>query len=131
MKQPAPIDTTPFAASLQLRRQSVLADIQQKLHGSDDPSKLAFFNHLEAVGDWIEADLFNDIDIAILEKELGELRDLDTALLRIQAGTYGICTDCSESISPHRLHALPTAHRCVICQRNFEKHHGTERHALL
>jgi len=49
-----------------------------------------------------------------LEKTL--LREVEEALLRVKEGTYGICQECDEPISPKRLQALPWAKFCVRCQ---------------
>ena len=40
---------------------------------------------------------------------------LDAALLRIHAGTYGICERCGQAIAAERMQARPTATRCVAC----------------
>lgn len=111
-------------AILLAERDAVLADIGEHLHCAGEPGKLALLNHLEAVGDWVEADLLNDTDIALLSHELVRLRDIDVALARIRAGTYGTCIDCGEDIPEARLSALPTAMCCVKCQQAYEKQHG-------
>ncbi len=49
-----------------------------------------------------------------LEKTL--LREVEEALLRVKEGTYGVCQECDEPISPKRLQALPWAKFCVRCQ---------------
>lgn len=61
-------------------------------------------------------------EFALNEHETAELGDIDAALERIRAGTYGICTDCSVSIPPARLSAYPTAKRCIDCQSLSEHH---------
>ena len=61
-------------------------------------------------------------EFALNEHETAELGDIDAALERIRAGTYGICTDCSISIPPARLSAYPTAKRCIDCQSLSEHH---------
>ncbi len=43
------------------------------------------------------------------------LRDIDAALERLAAGTYGTCTRCGRAIPAERLLALPTARTCVAC----------------
>ena len=43
-------------------------------------------------------------------------RHVKAALARIHDGSFGVCTDCDESISPKRLAALPWATRCIRCQ---------------
>jgi DnaK suppressor protein len=42
-----------------------------------------------------------------LERNSNGLREVRAALQRIDAGTFGICTDCDESINPKRLAAAP------------------------
>jgi DnaK suppressor protein len=49
-----------------------------------------------------------------LEKTL--LREVEEALTRVREGSYGICQECEEPISPKRLQALPWAKFCVRCQ---------------
>lgn len=46
---------------------------------------------------------------------LAELRQIDHALARIEAGAYGTCTACGGPIAPKRLEALPHAETCVAC----------------
>ena len=58
--------------------------------------------------------------IALLEARTQERIQLDEALRRLDEGTYGICEDCEEAISPARLRALPFARRCVTCQEQYE-----------
>lgn len=119
------------AAQLTARRNVILSDMRAQLHRSDDSSRLALMNHLEEVGDWAAADLLNDTDIALLGNELSELRDIDAALLRIKAGTYGICTDCGNPIPANRLLAQITAQRCIACQTKVDKRHGLDHHTTL
>ncbi len=46
---------------------------------------------------------------------LEELRQIDHAFARIEAGTYGVCVKCGGKIAPKRLEALPHAETCVNC----------------
>ncbi|CCF83095.1 TraR/DksA family transcriptional regulator [Nitrolancea hollandica] len=57
-------------------------------------------------------------DIHTLEAELAEI---DTALERINRGTYGRCAECGQPIDPARLAALPTASRCLACEARYER----------
>ena len=43
------------------------------------------------------------------------LAELDAALARVDAGTYGICERCGRPIAPARLEARVTARTCVSC----------------
>lgn len=47
-----------------------------------------------------------------------QLRDVEDALERVRAGTYGRCTSCGEEIAEARLRALPTARRCIGCEQH-------------
>jgi DnaK suppressor protein len=47
------------------------------------------------------------------ERLVDELTDLDAALKRLHAGTYGLCEKCGCSIGMNRLQAMPTARLCI------------------
>ena len=61
-------------------------------------------------------------EFAMNEHETAELGDIQAALERLQAGTYGTCTDCGVTIPTARLTAYPTAKRCIDCQTLVEQH---------
>ena len=48
------------------------------------------------------------------------LEDIDDALRRIDAGTYGVCIRCGENIGFDRLEAIPAAAMCVTCKQRVE-----------
>lgn len=61
------------------------------------------------------------------EKDLGlrsnatrRLREIDIALERMAAGTYGICEECGGPIDEARLEAFPSATTCIRCQTGRE-----------
>jgi RNA polymerase-binding protein DksA len=49
-----------------------------------------------------------------------EMAAIQAALPRLDAGTYGVCDTCGETISAARLTAMPMAVSCVSCQERFE-----------
>jgi DnaK suppressor protein len=51
-----------------------------------------------------------------LERSSKQLRDVRDAFRRITAGTFGVCVECDEAISPKRLAAVPWASSCIRCQ---------------
>lgn len=65
-----------------------------------------------------------ELEFAIGEREVDELVTLDAALARIEAGTYGECTDCGVSIPAPRLQASPEVTRCIPCQEKAEHLHS-------
>ena len=50
-----------------------------------------------------------------------DLKLIDRALADIEAGRYGVCSECEEPIAAKRLKALPFATRCVECQARSER----------
>jgi DnaK suppressor protein len=51
----------------------------------------------------------------LLEAARSHLADLDEAIRRIEAGTYGICERCGQPITAQRLAARPAARTCIGC----------------
>ena len=43
------------------------------------------------------------------------LADVEEALAKLDAGTYGVCEDCGKPIGDARLEAMPAARRCIAC----------------
>ncbi|WP_141585533.1 TraR/DksA C4-type zinc finger protein [Actinomadura sp. WMMA1423] len=52
---------------------------------------------------------------ALLASARGRLDDLDRALERLAAGTYGVCTSCGGPVGAGRLEARPAAALCISC----------------
>jgi len=55
--------------------------------------------------------------IAVLRALRSNLLDVERAVAKMDAGTYGICERCGRRISLERLEALPWAVRCIDCQQ--------------
>lgn len=77
-------------------------------------------------------DLNDDLDYAdfvsdsftegmIANHQLEEFRQIEEALKKITAGTYGICDMCSVTIPLGRLKAKPFAKFCTECRTVYEK----------
>jgi DnaK suppressor protein len=48
------------------------------------------------------------------------LRNIESALARIESGDYGYCIDCGEDIAEGRLEIDPAGPLCVNCARKLE-----------
>jgi DnaK suppressor protein len=57
----------------------------------------------------------------VLENRLrGLLAEVERALQKLDAGTYGICDVCNLVIDPARLEALPQAILCLSCRQKMK-----------
>ncbi|VTR94877.1 transcriptional regulator : DnaK suppressor protein OS=Singulisphaera acidiphila (strain ATCC BAA-1392 / DSM 18658 / VKM B-2454 / MOB10) GN=Sinac_6088 PE=4 SV=1: zf-dskA_traR [Gemmata massiliana] len=58
-----------------------------------------------------------DVARALFANEEQILAEATAALERIDAGTFGTCTQCGHAIAKARLDAVPYARMCVRCAR--------------
>lgn len=54
-------------------------------------------------------------------QEKHELDEIEAALARIAAGTYGVCEGCGGAIPLARLRAMPAVRYCLACQTQRER----------
>ncbi len=59
--------------------------------------------------------------LSLVSNEQEGLYEIEEALKRLEAGTYGVCEMCEKLIMKERLEAVPFARRCIQCQSAFEK----------
>ncbi|MEO8477927.1 MAG: TraR/DksA C4-type zinc finger protein [Actinomycetota bacterium] len=55
--------------------------------------------------------------ISVVRALRSNLRDVERALAKMDAGTYGTCERCGGAIGPERLEALPWALLCIDCKQ--------------
>ena len=55
------------------------------------------------------------------EREQGLLAKVDSALAKIDQGSFGQCVSCGEDIGLKRLKARPVAELCIECKSEQEK----------
>jgi len=56
-----------------------------------------------------------------LERTSSRLREVRSALRRMDAGTFGVCAGCEQTLNPKRLAAVPWALLCVVCQEAADR----------
>ena len=119
-----PLDPTSAAASrlrttLQARQQSLRGEVDAtRSRNAGAPGRVsreATDRSEEAV-----AQVESGLDDAEVARDQAELNAIAEALSRLDAGRYGLCKDCDETIDPRRLAAEPFAVRCTACQGRFE-----------
>src|SRR5947199_2302755 len=62
-----------------------------------------------------------ELAIRNLDRESNLLRNVRSALRRIDEGTFSVCLHCEEDISPKRLNAVPWAPYCIQCQEQADR----------
>ncbi len=58
--------------------------------------------------------------LSMIENEQETLDQIETALGRIEGGTYGKCEECGGMVAKPRLQALPYTTMCIDCARATE-----------
>ncbi|HMA32664.1 MAG TPA: TraR/DksA family transcriptional regulator [Casimicrobiaceae bacterium] len=118
-----------LSGQLDQRRQALLEEVRDELEHSENQQYIELIGRVPAdVGDESVGDALADLNLAIIDRHVQELRDIDAAKLRVRDGSFGICIDCGGDIGFERLRAYPTAKRCRRCQEHREKtyaHQGT------
>ena len=56
-----------------------------------------------------------DVLIELQREAQQELVVIDEALIKLEQGSYGVCSQCGEEISQGRLDALPYVINCINC----------------
>jgi DnaK suppressor protein len=68
-----------------------------------------------------------DFALSLLSQEQDALYEIEEALKRVEAGTYGVCEMSGKSIPHARLEAIPFARFTVECQTQIEKQRKATR----
>jgi RNA polymerase-binding protein DksA len=120
-----------FRRILDTRFYALREEIRQELLDSDQEHFIDLAGQVHDLEEESVADLLIDLDLAIVDMHVDEIRAIDAALIRIATGQYGTCIDCNDEIELDRLRAQPTAKRCQPCQATYERNHAGHRRATL
>ena len=111
-------------AHLQRRLTDELEQLKKEINeelARDDLSRYAAV--IDAVRDRGEesvADLYSDLELHLIERQVERLGNIEAALQRILGNAFGICIDCALPINKARLEADPAVARCLNCQTRVE-----------
>ena len=93
------------------KREEVLAGLGVKFDMLAKMGRLAEEDQAQLTHDEYVSLHFNSLDY-------GQLRLVEEALDRLEAGDFGTCLNCEEPIPTKRLRALPWARYCIPCQES-------------
>ena len=110
------------------RRRELQAQVHDKMRDVRATGEVTKLSEVFDAGESSEADIQEDIELALIQMKSETLNRVDDALGRLEQGTYGNCFDCGEEIAEKRLRALPFAVRCKDCEEAKEIAEQRERH---
>lgn len=114
-------ETAQLKKILEQRHQQLLEEIRDELARSGEQHYIDLAGRVTDPGDESVADMLADMDAAIVDRQVNEVREIETTIKRLAAGDYGSCVDCGADIPFERLRVYPTAMRCISCQAVHEK----------
>lgn len=113
------MDTQDARQSLeQMLREIDSATAILEAEGAGDSSELSHSD--QHPGDTASELTDADNQNALLDNSAQQRAEVESALARIDAGTFGTCVDCGQPIPDARLEVRPEAARCVEDQEKFE-----------
>ncbi|MCQ2398178.1 MAG: TraR/DksA family transcriptional regulator [Sphaerochaetaceae bacterium] len=115
---------TPFEKEMERNLLEMQQAIQSKINKTDDD----FRSVIGSMGIKDSIDLASDELAtkkmeAVSQIDVGRLKAVEQALIRLRNGKYGVCEQCGKKIPEDRLRALPYALLCVECKSLNEKRH--------
>jgi RNA polymerase-binding protein DksA len=109
--------------------QKLLREVRDELENTGDQHRIDLLNSEPGdTGDESMANALSDFNVAMIDRQVHEIRDIEAAFRRVKDGEYGVCIECGDDIGFTRLQAYPTAKRCIVCQEKREKQYVQEGH---
>ena len=118
-------------AVLQQRYLALREEIRDELERSGNEHYADLAGDAPDPGDDSVADMLVDLDAAVVDRQVREIREVEATLKRLADLDFGDCIDCGGEIRFERLMAYPTARRCVHCQSLHEKTYSHEPNPTL
>jgi len=118
-------DMTVYKERLLALRARVRGDVNQMADAALNKSRTEANGDLSSMPIHM-ADLGTDnfeqeFTLSLMESDAGMLDKIESALERVEDGTYGACEECGAKIPKTRLNAIPYATMCVKCASEYEQ----------
>ena len=115
------------ASKLEHFKQFLLTELgRHEQHVSEDQAAAldAASDDAKESADLASRGVTEEMALKLGDQESQMVADIDQALLRIEEGSFGICSRCGRAIEERRLEALPTARHDAECQAAIEAAKG-------
>ena len=107
----------PFIDSLHKKQHELLDSYQRdKAAGNTQPD-----DGIQDLADKAASAYSKELNFSLSDTERNLLMLIEEAMNRIGEGTFGTCTNCSNTIGEKRLGAVPWTPFCIDCQELQEK----------
>lgn len=120
-----------FGEQLARRNAELRSEIQEKLARAKTERVGPDVVSVTDGGDKALLEAESGLDLAIVGRDIEELRAIESAQARLADGTFGMCADCGDAIARERLRAYAAAKRCAACQSEVERGSGGIRMSKL
>ena len=62
-----------------------------------------------------------EFTLSLMQSEEDTLNQIEKAMVRIEEGVFGECTECKGKVTKTRLNAIPYAQLCIKCAEKMEQ----------
>lgn len=110
-----PVDRDQAAATLQAERARLIHQLEE-LGATEAGDLTGEMDFGDAFADAAAATAERTETMGIVDNLKHQLDDVDAALAKVDAGTYGICNKCGRDIGEARLEFRPMSVLCIDCK---------------
>jgi DnaK suppressor protein len=104
----------PFRVLLKAERARLVAEVGETIEA---PEQMTYGSQAASASQVFE----QQRDLALRDRAIQHLAQVDAALARIDGETYGRCLRCGHDVAPARLEVLPWAAHCIDCQTAIDR----------
>ena len=106
-----------FKSILEARKRSLASSASR----SEEQGRSLEPTNASDAADRADENYFKEFLFSLSENDRQLLRLVESALRRIEDGSFGQCVSCGNPIESKRLQAVPWAARCFQCQEKLER----------
>lgn len=106
------------------RIQNLIKNMDQGIYSDELGGELSVVdNHPADIG---EEMAMASTAMALRENEMKILNQIDSAIEKINSGSYGMCSSCGNEINHERLDYIPYTEYCIQCQNNLSSQYSSD-----